>query len=632
MPITKIRAGAITEDTLEDKDGDTKVEVEQNPNENKIRFSTNGSERAIIDDHGNVGIGTETPSEKLTINGVEGQSDETFIRFTEDDSDRALIGINSSNNILIENLYSNKHIVFKASDAGTSREGLRLDGAVPEVVVNQTSDSLVNFRVESDNNTHMLYVDGANDKVGIGTSTPTDVLHVEGTSKLQGNTFVTGSFSVTGSVQIKSDSLVNQKAIQLDGLSPFDEVTISDATTDTSFSSGQGTDKAFTISMWVNLEEIDYDGTNGKHAGGLYTKRSTSPNDGEIYIGVGSGLLQIILYADPDQNGVGTFSTSNRIAVAQTSANSKFFHAENTWFHLCVTYDGSKATSGIRVYKNSHPVGNGSIYEGGGGSSINNDLNVPNLIYFTTQTSTNYSGMPQTSIPTTLGGIDVNDSTSNALAGKLADVCRFNRVLTPTEVQELYNDGNVKNMEEYSAYSDLVHWWKMGDHIDTTGQDGIKDYVGGYHGTLGGDASIVSETTLGSDVSSTIHFNTSGSVGIGTSNPSAELDVKGNSRFLGDLEIDGRIAMQATSDPSTVTNYAHIYSKDVASSAEVFVRDEAGNVTQISPHNEEGEWQYFSRNVKTGKVVKINMEKMIRRLEEITGESFMEEWYEDPTA
>ena len=61
----------------------------------------------------------------------------------------------------------------------------------------------------------------------------------------------------------------------------------------------------------------------------------------------------------------------------------------------------------------------------------------------------------------------------------------------------------------------------------------------------------------------------------------------------------------------------------------MFVRDESGNVTQISPHNPEGEWQYFSRNTKTGKVVRVNMEKMIRKLEEITGESFMEEWYED---
>ena len=39
--------------------------------------------------------------------------------------------------------------------------------------------------------------------------------------------------------------------------------------------------------------------------------------------------------------------------------------------------------------------------------------------------------------------------------------------------------------------------------------------------------------------------------------------------------------------------------------------------------------EYFSKNVKTGKVFRVNMEKMIRKLEELTGESFIEEWNED---
>ena len=101
--------------------------------------------------------------------------------------------------------------------------------------------------------------------------------------------------------------------------------------------------------------------------------------------------------------------------------------------------------------------------------------------------------------------------------------------------------------------------------------------------------------------------------------------------FLGgDLNTNGNGiigAMQMevlASDPSGVTNRASIYAKDVSSSAELFVRDEAGNVTQISPHNTEGEWTYYSENSITGKRFKVNMEKMIRRLEEITGEDFIE--------
>ena len=52
--------------------------------------------------------------------------------------------------------------------------------------------------------------------------------------------------------------------------------------------------------------------------------------------------------------------------------------------------------------------------------------------------------------------------------------------------------------------------------------------------------------------------------------------------------------------------------------------DEGGNETQLGPHNKDGEWEFFSRNVKTGKVTRINMERMIRKLEDFTGEKFIE--------
>ena len=122
---------------------------------------------------GKVGIGTASPTEILTLNATEAS-----ILFQEGGTDMATIGINSSDNILIENKTMNKHIVFKVNDQGVVKEGFRLDGAVPEVVVNQASDSLVDFRVESDNQTHMLFVDGSNDKVGIKTNQPITALDV----------------------------------------------------------------------------------------------------------------------------------------------------------------------------------------------------------------------------------------------------------------------------------------------------------------------------------------------------------------------------------------------------------------------------------------------------------------------
>ena len=85
------------------------------------------------------------------------------------------------------------------------------------------------------------------------------------------------------------------------------------------------------------------------------------------------------------------------------------------------------------------------------------------------------------------------------------------------------------------------------------------------------------------------------------------------------------IELSEVSTPTTTTDKGWIYAKDVSGTAEVFVKDAAGNETQISPHNAQGEWEYFSRNVKTGKTVRINMEEMIRDIEQLTGKTYIKD-------
>jgi len=91
-----------------------------------------------------------------------------------------------------------------------------------------------------------------------------------------------------------------------------------------------------------------------------------------------------------------------------------------------------------------------------------------------------------------------------------------------------------------------------------------------------------------------------------------------------DLRTNTHIELKVqTGDPSTIANYAHVYAKDDSASAEVYVRDEAGNVTKLSPHNKQGEWEYFSRNTITGKTVRVNMEEMIKDIEKLTGKKYI---------
>jgi len=96
------------------------------------------------------------------------------------------------------------------------------------------------------------------------------------------------------------------------------------------------------------------------------------------------------------------------------------------------------------------------------------------------------------------------------------------------------------------------------------------------------------------------------------------LDAGASSR-MGAIRLDNQ-----SGDPTNGSDFSWIYAKDDSGSSEVHVRDEAGNVTKISPHNTEGEWEYYSVNKHTGKTVRVNMERMIKKLEEYTGESFIE--------
>jgi len=82
------------------------------------------------------------------------------------------------------------------------------------------------------------------------------------------------------------------------------------------------------------------------------------------------------------------------------------------------------------------------------------------------------------------------------------------------------------------------------------------------------------------------------------------------------------------SDPGGVTDVAHVYAKDVTASAEIFVRDEAGNVTQISPHDPTtNHWYFNSCNEFSGRCLRIDMEAALMALGSLTGQTLVTETF-----
>lgn len=102
-----------------------------------------------------------------------------------------------------------------------------------------------------------------------------------------------------------------------------------------------------------------------------------------------------------------------------------------------------------------------------------------------------------------------------------------------------------------------------------------------------------------------------------------------NAYLKGDSRIDGVWAILNSGDPATLANASHIYAKDDAASSEIHVRDEAGNVTKISPHSGD-QWFFESCNDFSGKCVSVDMEKAMLALELLIGEEIITISYNPP--
>ena len=163
---------------LTDADGDTKVQVEESYDEDKIRFDTGGTERVIIDSTG-VGIGTSSPTGKLEI-AATGTNAAPHIKLVESGDTREFNIYNDGS--------GNGHLVLADSDDDTSDTEIVLNdnGIITMLTGNSERmriDSSGNVDIKSSN----LYLTGSNDRriklsdSGVaGVSDSDNTVHIRG--------------------------------------------------------------------------------------------------------------------------------------------------------------------------------------------------------------------------------------------------------------------------------------------------------------------------------------------------------------------------------------------------------------------------------------------------------------------
>jgi len=347
-------------------------------------------------------------------------------------------------------------------------------------------------------------------------------------------------------------------------------------------------DDSTTLSIDLDSESLQFSGGTGITTAGT-GNTVTVAIDGTVATLTGSQTFTNKVLTNPTINAA-TMTGAIAINGITLNDNTILANASNADLEL----DGS-GTGHTRILANATVVGtlNTADIATTGNTTVTGNSTVAGTM--TVQGSIN----ADTIVSSSNGDITIDPAGTGAI--KLTGPITATGTQTTTgqlNVDNLRLDGNV-----LSATS---------GGITLTPADGQNVTVGGTNTNLtAGEANftLMEATTARAD---TIESDTSNA------------DLVFNTQGTGVFDFNAAIKMAEVSKPTAVADHGFIYTKNDSGTGEVFVLDAADNETKISPHNGNGEWEYFSRNSRTGKTVRINMEAMIRDLESFTGNKYIE--------
>ena len=278
---------------MDDNDGDTRIQMEASPDEDHIRLTTASVERMVIDDTGKIGMntGSNTLYAQLEVNGAIKIGDDT-------------------------------------STCDVNMDGaIRYNSSTLQVCVNGTGWGSVGLGKFGDgtNTNDAVYTDG---NVGIGTTTPSELLEVAGTIKTASVIFtpVAGAAPVTGAGAVAATGGVqSMTTAQRDAIAtPWNGMLI--------FNTSTQRLELFNGVLWVALTGTT---PSAVGAGGhIYTSCSDilaqvpDATDGTYAIdpdGTGTAVGTVSVYCDMTTDGGGW------TLIARNNATTTFTNFNKSW-------------------------------------------------------------------------------------------------------------------------------------------------------------------------------------------------------------------------------------------------------------------------------------------------------------
>jgi len=532
-----------------------------------ITDATFSSERMRINSSGNVGIGTSTPAEKLDVLGkVRSTHDaNNYMQLESNSGGGVLSGKSSGTVTTIVRTYGDSYFNGGNFGIGTSGPSYKLDVRKNQAGYTYIASDNANtaasgtgsgfamteggsvawyLRNERDgsgkfnigNSANRLTIDSSGN-VGIGTTTPAQMLHLEkadnpmilisrgnsnrvllgDTGSNNGGDLLLYDSSGSNTVRIRTGSIsyLNGGNVGIGTVSPVVKLQVNgigyfEGGTSPDFGSGSVSDAG------VIINENDF----------IYTKDGTALrkligkfSSDIIQIGESGTSLIDEIRLKPGNNGFTSFYDDNtetarftdgKLGIGTTSPSAKLDISNGTNSLLTLGEDSGRGV--LRLYRNTASAYLQAWHDGTNGS-----------------------------ISTTAGSIILSPSSSNVGIGTSSPLANLTVTtsMSSSPTSTLYLD--VEGTNTNGGGSQIV--------FNTSATSGtLTNYNAKITGTrvfgTGGDSELGFWTTLVSDnvaAQQRMVITKEGNVGIGTTSPSEKLEVNGNSTFTGSVNISGFI-------------------------------------------------------------------------------------------
>ncbi len=479
---------------------------------NPIALNSPAVPRMVITSAGNVGIGTTSPAEHLSIEGAGDQALSIYSSTT---------GVQGTARTFIK--------LFGQNTASTKHEQVRIASA-PGATASTAGQLIISTNNTSGDLTERLRIDESGN-VGIGTTAPSYKLQVASAKTRLFNVSIGGTDG--GTYNAYSDSVVGFDNLHL-AAQGSGAVYINTALARPTYINPEGgnvtmnTTTSSTTGGFTNTTLLVKQLADGTSGGGLHIQQASTDNvayfgfTGSVFnIGTSyrvSGSYQPIAFVT---NGVDRLRILNNgnIGIGTTAPGSTLsVNGSNSGSVPLVDLvaSGSGAFQrGVRMLNSSMVAGDSIMYSAG---QRDNSKNMGQFYFY-------YAGDGSNSNRISMGLHSVDDVFNITGAGNVGI-----GTTTPGFKLEIVGGTLLTGTANatFRAVQDQTNFRGVALGYDTSGQIGII-----YPETSAAASTLAIWTYSGSAWGERMRINGSGNVGIGTTSPSDKLDVSGNARTSG---------------------------------------------------------------------------------------------------